>query len=288
MLPPARRQPVLQLITPLPGAGYTVRENKPTNWEFNWHHHPEMELTLIRSGSGVRYVGDSVEPFSPGDCILVGANVPHTWTSRPTPGRLHASVVIQFPSTLGLADMPEARVLRQLAERAARGLALRGAFARVIAESMQAICRCPEPLDRLGRMLSMLSAIAGADDKALRPLSTAALAAQPRDSRLAAVLAHIHEQAANGLGQREAAAVAGLSPAAFSRFFHRTTNKSFVAHLNEVRVGLACRALLDSEQAITAVAFAAGFQNVANFNRRFRHVTGMTPSAYRELARGMG
>ena len=181
--------------------------------------------------------------------------------------------------------MPEVRVLRQLAERAARGLAVHGTFARTVAAGMQAISACPEPLDRLGRMLSLLSSLADADKQSLRPLATAALAARPRDNRLAKVLAQIHAHAATGLEQPQAAATAGLSPAAFSRFFRRATNKSFVAHLNEVRVGLACRALLDSDQAVTAVAFDAGFQNVANFNRRFRQVTGMTPSAYRDLAR---
>jgi AraC-like DNA-binding protein len=194
--------------------------------------------------------------------------------------------VIQFPPELGLADVPEVRVLRHLAERAARGIAVHGALARTVAEGMRAISACTEPLDRLGRMLSLLSLLADADERAARPLATAALAARPRDHRLAAVLAQIHEHAATGLEQPQAAAAAGLSPAAFSRFFRRATNKSFVAHLNEVRVGLACRALLDSDQPVTGVAFEAGFQNVANFNRRFRQVTGMTPSAYRELARG--
>lgn len=285
MLIAARRQPVRELIAPLPGAGWAVRDNRPSHWRFNWHHHPELELTLILAGSGVRYVGDSVESFGPGDCVLLGPDLPHTWTSQPTAGRPHHSVVVQFPADLGLGSAPEVRVLRQLALRAARGMALGGGFAKEIAAAMRQLVVCVDPLDRLGRLLSLLAALAAADDRVARPLATAALAARPRDGRLAAVLEQIHDRAASGLGQRHAAATAGLSSAAFSRFFRRATGKSFVAHLNEVRVGLACRALAESDQAVTGVALDAGFQNLANFNRRFRAVTGMTPSAYRALTR---
>lgn len=286
MLIPARRQPRRELITPLPGAGYALRQFRTSHWGFNWHHHPEVELTLILAGSGVRYVGDHIEAFAPGDCVLIGPDLPHSWTSLPTPGRQHHSLVLQFPPDLGLATMPEGLALRQLVERAARGLALQGTFARAIATAMNAIAECREPLDRLGRLLSLLSRLAEADERSLRPLATAALAARPRDGRLASVLAQVHERATSGLSQRHAAATVGLSPAAFSRFFHRATGKAFIAHLNEVRVGLACRALAEGDEPVTGVAFAAGFRNLANFNRRFRAVTGLTPSAYRELARG--
>jgi AraC-like DNA-binding protein len=286
MLIPARRPPVRELIEPPPGASLVVRDFHPSHWRFNWHHHPELELTIILAGSGVRYVGDSVEPFGPGDCVLLGADLPHTWTSRALPVRPHHSLVLQFPAELGIGGTPEVAGLRRLAQRAARGLAFRGALAREVIAGVRAIAGCVDPLDRLGRTLSLLARLAAAEGRSARPLATAALAARPRDARLAAVLAQIHQRAASGLGQGHAAASAGLSPAAFSRFFRRATGKSFVAHLNEVRVGLACRALAEGDQPVTAVAFDAGFQNLANFNRRFRTVTGMTPSRYRELARG--
>ena len=51
---------------------------------FNWHHHPEMELTLTLNCIGQRFVGDSVSSFGDGDLAMVGANLPHTWTSQGT------------------------------------------------------------------------------------------------------------------------------------------------------------------------------------------------------------
>ena len=63
--------------------------------------------------------------------------------------------------------------------------------------------------------------------------------------------------------------------------------KPFVAYVAEVRVGQACRLLLEDELGIAEIAERAGFNNLANFNRRFRLLKGVTPSEYRRMARTM-
>jgi quercetin dioxygenase-like cupin family protein len=66
---------------------------------FSWHFHPEYELTLIVSSHGERLVGDGIANYGPGDLVLLGPNVPHSWRSRPFPGtsaKLHRAVVVHF------------------------------------------------------------------------------------------------------------------------------------------------------------------------------------------------
>jgi AraC-like DNA-binding protein len=48
-----------------------------------------------------------------------------------------------------------------------------------------------------------------------------------------------------------------------------------------VRINRACQLLTASDQQITAIAFEVGFNNLANFNRRFLDIKGMTPRDYR-------
>ena len=38
---------------------------------------------------------------------------------------------------------------------------------------------------------------------------------------------------------------------------------------------------MHSDQQISGICYAVGFNNVANFNRRFRDVKGMTPKEFR-------
>ena len=79
----------------------------------------------------------------------------------------------------------------------------------------------------------------------------------------------------------EAAAAAHLSIPAFSRFFRRKTGRTLVAYLNELRTGLACRELIETDRSISDIAFDSGFNNLSNFNRRFRALKGLNPRDFR-------
>lgn len=78
-----------------------------------------------------------------------------------------------------------------------------------------------------------------------------------------------------------AAERASMAPAAFSRFFHRSTGRTFTDYVTEVRISSACALLGDSELPVTAIAERAGFRNLSNFNRQFRRHKGLTPTSYR-------
>lgn len=84
--------------------------------------------------------------------------------------------------------------------------------------------------------------------------------------------------------QATAARRARLAPPAFSRFFKRGIGKTYVRYCNELRVGRACRLLLDTETSITQIALESGFNNLSNFNEQFLKIKGVTPRAYRKAS----
>ena len=49
---------------------------------FQWHHHPEFELTPTLNSRGQRVIGDHIGNYDDGDLVLIGPNLPHTWVSR--------------------------------------------------------------------------------------------------------------------------------------------------------------------------------------------------------------
>ena len=100
-------------------------------------------------------------------------------------------------------------------------------------------------------------------------------------NRVERVIAYINQHLAEPIDRDVLAANAHLSPSAFSRFFKLRTGKSLPRYLNELRVGRACRLLADEHVKIVDIALQCGFNNLANFNRRFREITGLNPSDYR-------
>jgi len=65
---------------------------------FEWHHHPEYELTLTMNSHGKRYIGDSVATYGSDDLVLVPPDLPHTWASNRSiePSLPQVAIVIWF------------------------------------------------------------------------------------------------------------------------------------------------------------------------------------------------
>ncbi|MEL6942821.1 MAG: cupin domain-containing protein, partial [Bacteroidota bacterium] len=49
------------------------------NYSEYWHFHPEIEITYVEKGAGLRIVGDNISPFTSGDLVLLGKNLPHCY-----------------------------------------------------------------------------------------------------------------------------------------------------------------------------------------------------------------
>src|SRR5699024_2078508 len=111
----------------------------------HWHYHPEIELTLIRKGRGMRLVGDSVEPFNDGDLVLLGGNLPHYWRSDPIyfqelPGLRIEAVAIHFKEDFWgeqLLGLPEFKHIRELLLLSKRGLRINGETHKIISVMME-------------------------------------------------------------------------------------------------------------------------------------------------------
>lgn len=96
-------------------------------------------------------------------------------------------------------------------------------------------------------------------------------------------LAYIRAHFDQPLALADLARETGLSRQHFCSLFHRSTGLSFKHYLNRVRIEDACRRLTDSADSITAIAFAAGFQSVSQFNRVFRQIRRCSPRQYRRI-----
>jgi AraC-like DNA-binding protein len=270
---------------------FAYREFKLRSFPFRWHFHPEYELTLIIAGEGRRFVGDDIGDFSTGDLVLLGCDLPHTWHSRPAaaarPARAQA-ICIQFAEDFlgpGFFAKPELARVRRLLKRSALGLRFGRRSQSVVARRMIAM-RQLDPLGRLVELIGVLDLLARSRDAT--ELSSAGFVPSLRSEdwrRIDRVYRFVNENFTRQLSLGEIASLLHMSPSTFSRFFHRTAGKHFTAYINELRIGSACRLLIETDRGVSQIALEVGFGNLSNFNRRFLELKKMRPRDYRQQFR---
>lgn len=277
-------RPVLEHLQRPPEASWSMLNRRLDDAiPFQWHHHPELELTLTLNSAGQRFVGDHVGTYGHGDLVLVGPNLPHTWASREKldPAGPHVALVLWFErewlETM-IGGSVELRPVRDLIERSATGLAFSPQTGLALRDEIEAIFTRP-PLERLLGLVSVLGRLSQAP---AQPLSRVApRATDGSRSRLDRVLTHLHQHYAEPVSLPELAEIAALSVSGLHRLFTRHTRTSIGTYLTGLRIGDACSRLSSTDQPIQHVADAVGYGSLANFNRQFRALRGMTPREYR-------
>jgi len=253
-----------------------------------WHHHDEYELHLITATSGKVFVGDWIGHFQPGHMVLTGPRLPHNWVSTDVPeaGVAERDLVIQFqhgPIEAASQNIPELRAMLPLLERAKHGIEFFGIYPQAVAHWKRV--KTNQGLTRFGAFCEFMSELAKCTD--YRLLSNTQMQSMDSDTQLDqinAILSRISENLSEPIAAADMARELKMSESAFSRFFRRATGNTFTDFVNHVRVNRACQLLMESDLLITHIGYEVGFNNIANFNRRFLDIKGMTPSDYRRQA----
>jgi AraC-like DNA-binding protein len=249
------------------------------------HRHRHLELTWIESGDGLRFVGDRVEPFEPGDLVLVGSETPHCWISSPGSGTSIATVAQFAPDFLHQPGFPELASIAPLAERAAFGLAIRGDVHARATELLRRM-RVSSDLGRLAGLVAMLDLLI-AQEHDLHAIAHSPMRAPhgrgsaPPPRRVDRVIGWIHRELGHELTVADAARIARISAGSFSRYFHKAVGRTFTQYVNDVRCSEASVRLRRSDKSVAMIAAECGFETMSHFNRQFRLRMGATPRAYR-------
>ncbi len=255
-----------------------------------WHSHEEYELHLVVETRGKAFVGDYIGDFKAGDLFMTGPNLPHNWITDQVWSKqvVIRDMLIQFSheSVGKLAEgFPEFSQVLLMLKLAQSGIFFQGfnpTFARGHMESIR---------DNKGaeRILAFVRFLVRLNEHAEKKTLSVTKLIQPeggsKQARIAEVVDHITKKFYEGISVAQAAEMANMTEITFSRNFQAVTGHSFVDFLNRIRIGQACGMLFASDNQITSIAQEAGFKSLANFNRHFLKLKGMTPSEYREIAR---
>ncbi|MCG2613680.1 AraC family transcriptional regulator [Terrimonas sp. NA20] len=283
-------KPHFHKITTPPQNSFSIRHDRQPNFGRVWHFHPELELHYTIQGEGVRFIGDNVSNFSDGELILVGENLPHTWRCHDKyyqhKDDLYVeAIVLQFrPDCLGkeLFGLPEAYLIPQLFERAKKGMNIRGIAKEKIVHFMQQSVQAGN-LERIILLLQILKTLAETNEYS--PIASAHAFYKSNESetlRLNKICTYTLSNYKKEITLEEIAGLSNLSVTSFCRYFKMMTRKTYLDFLVEIRVSHACRMLVEDNYPIGIVCFECGFNNLSNFYRHFKKVTGMKPFEYKK------
>ena len=282
-------QPELELSDKQAGAVRYIEHGCP-NWRIRWHYHEEYELHFIAATSGKVFIGDYIGSFQPGNLILTGPFLPHNWISQLEPDEqceLRDQVVHFDHAVITEAAelIPELQNVLPLLERARYGVEFSGPTQS--AHDYINNIKNSSGVARLGYFCQLMDELAQTTD--YRLLSTSQIHLPNDDTlqeRINSVVNYVMANYQNSITLAEAAALVNMSNSYFSRFFRKATGNRFSDFVNRIRISKACELLAQTDQYITTICYNVGFNNVANFNRRFFDHKQVTPSDYRKQARG--
>ncbi|HET6159511.1 MAG TPA: helix-turn-helix domain-containing protein [Dongiaceae bacterium] len=271
------------------GASWTLFHRRLPAFPFEWHYHPEYELTFTLNSLGQRYIGDHIASYGDGDLALVGPNLPHTWQSMRAieDAKPHVAIVMWFTQSWVeqvLRPLPEFRATCRMLDASSRGL---GFSSATVADARMRILALLER-DQTAQVIGLIDLLAMlAQDGDHAPLSSPAIAAAPaQDARIAPVLAYLHANYGDpALSVAALARRAHMSLSTLHRLFRRHTHRSVTDYVAQLRIGRASALLIGGDRPVAHIADEAGYRNLANFHRQFKAMKGVTPRAFRQAYR---
>lgn len=277
-------------ITPLSDKDcFHIVERYKTEFTYPLHQHKEYELNFIEKGSGMRrIVGDSVEEISDYELVLIGGeNLEHVWEQGSCKSEAIREITIQFSGDLfgeELIGRNQFSSIRRMLKRAEHGLSFPLHSIMKIYSVLDNIARENERFIQFLQFLYILYELSVSDESRVLASGSFAHTEKSTESRrVQKVKQYINDNYAKPLTLTDMAALVGMSPVAFSRFFRQRTGRTLSDYIVDIRLGYAARALVDSTKNISEICYECGFNNLSNFNRTFKSKRGLTPRDFRAM-----
>lgn len=254
-----------------------------------WHYHQETELVYFKSGAGTQFVGDRILPFQSGDIVLIGSNLPHHFRfddSYFDPGNnVPAEIyVVHFNHDFwgnSFLDLPENRSIKDLMKQSEQGLLISGLVNHPAVPLIRDIVTAEGPNKIILLMQILLYITEAGSMESLASLGFKHPISTSGKDRLQDIYNYSIANFRRKIDLNTVAAIAGINPTSFCKYFKSRTRKTYSGFINEIRIGYACKLLLENKLSVKEICYESGFSNFTSFHSHFRKITGKSPLAYR-------
>ncbi len=273
-----------QEITPIAADDcFAVFERKKKRFKFPIHYHYEYELNCIKYGNGLdRLVGECTGKSTDWELLLTGPNLVHGWLNDVPLPHFAYEKTLQFHANLfdsSLLSRNAMGGLSRLLQQADQGVLFCQKTAETVFQKLHVLAQS-EGLSSFIRLQEILQILI--DDEAKIVLNIDSSQVHKVDNSLNNKLYHyIQQHYSENIRLEDMAELFNMSLPTFNRMMKKETGNTFVTFLNEYRLGMAARRLLETDYCVEYIAKSCGFQNLSNFNKFFRKVYETAPQRYR-------
>jgi AraC-like DNA-binding protein len=255
----------------------------------HFHYHPEVQISYIIEGSGTRIIGNSVGRFNKNELYVIGSNIPHIFKSDKNyyekENQLSHAVSFYFTENAfgeGFFNLPETREISDILMDSQKVAFYNANETTKIKDDFVEISSKEgfEKLHIFFKILHKISKLKKQD--ILSQVNYEQRNTEKYGKRINDIFDFVINNYEKSISLDQAARISNLSTTAFCRFFKERTRKSFTEFVNEVRVGAACKLLMNNDLNISQVCYEVGFNNISNFNRKFKEIVNLTPKEYRQ------
>lgn len=250
------------------------------DFETPWHFHPQYELTYIKESYGTKFIGDYVGSYSPGELVLVGMNLPHCWKNNVEKDKNATSYVLHWNSGI-IADVPELLSVREMLSRSARGLMFSDTEIRQLVPDIKRLKNLESDL-LYAELVFLLIKLSKMKAKYLSESKFESEYSDVHRNRISKIHDFVEKNYNRKIYLLEVAELAHMSEQSFSRFFTKMMGRPFFTFLNEYRVNIASRLLIDTDKSVAEIGFECGYESLPFFHKQFNKFKNITPSKYRK------
>lgn len=249
------------------------------------HQHEDIQISFIEKGEGAVFAGDTISHYKEGDILVIGSNLPHVFRSDVHENESSIMRTLFFTMNSFGTDffsLSTFKSIQPFIESSKNGFIIHNA-PKKISKSFKKL----NTADSFERFLLFLAILKELSFHEKEPLSNYLYEKKITDSeskRMQTVFEYVMTNFHKSVTLDEIASIANMTKNAFCRYFKVRTNKSFFQFLIEVRIERASKLLAnDNELSVIEIAELCGFNNISNFNRKFKEIKHTSPLQYRKL-----
>lgn len=249
------------------------------------HQHQEIQISFIEKGEGTIFAGDTISNYHEGDILLIGSNLPHVFRSEIIENQTSIMHTLFFTADSFGKDFFQLSTFKSVSpfiENSKNGFIIHDAPKKIT--KLFKKLRKADNYERFILFLEIVKWFSHSEKELLSNYLYEKKITDNEGKRMQLIFQYVISNFHKNITLEEISSIASMSKNAFCRYFKVRTNKSFFQFLIEIRIERAAKLLVNQNQlSVLEVAELCGFNNISNFNRKFKELKQMSPLQHRKL-----